>query len=1163
MMSNQAAIQPGMLIADRFVLQEQIGRGRMSSVYRALDRADDNAPVAIKILDADQADEIRREVFKRETDALRRLSHPNIVSLRLSGWLNESEAPYLVLDYLPHSLDKYLKGDGQALSEKLDQYRVMRELAQALSHAHSQGVIHRDIKPSNILLDANGRPYLSDFGISKLRTSLSVGQTLAGFWSPGYAAPEQQGGKPADFKSDIYSLGAVFYHLLSRREPPPEGPRPAAVGNYVRASADILTILEMMVEENPDGRRHTASGLVALLDGITRQVETLPTQYLILTNTAISSLRTAGRILSDDRSEAAGVIKNNLGGMELNEVYLQQDRQDTNTVRILGDSLRLICRPTDDRCGLVVVDAHAPYQLEIERQKERAMPYRAVWEPLASSSEAPANDALGNLIEQLANFEKANAAERENRRSRRDFIARWEAVLDRQERRIGENSLQYEKVADSGDSWQFTLTEPPPNDLNWAEEAPLAVEVPSQTTTGRPRNELVGNLEEIRGNLLTVTKERRRASQRNRSDIPEKGRLMLDPTEVRSAIRRQKDAIRAFRNNDMASPNLADIIVAPGEATHLPPPDLEYYQDFLSDDKKEAVSKAVSSNELFLIQGPPGTGKTAVIAEIVLQILRRNSDARILLTSQSNIAVDHALTQIANAAGDTPPSMIRLGRSEKINDENWAIQGRSTTLHREVQEKCGAVLSELSEAERRARADARVAYASSDTDHAARDGVALWIEEAKALTAELREQERQIEMVQHGRHASIMQMFVTDRLDETRQRLKDQFDALTGLLSLSIEYTGTNADEVLEQIIRAAAEPTENEADLTGPAAELHRVQELRNIVGEWMQVAWQTPDMQRLIIETSNVVAATCLYSGGNRMPEATFDLAIVDEAGRATIPEVLVPVVKAKRVILVGDERQLPPMVDDEVASDESPRSPDDYPLDTSLFQTLVEQAEQEGHWHLAALRRQYRMHPAIGDLISRAFYDGELEQGREADDFRTYDWLRRPVRWLSTARLSNRTENRRGQSFANPAESDQIYQWLQDFEMECYQRSLHPTVGVISGYQAQVSELARRIDPDDPARWQNLQIEVATVDSFQGRECDVVVYSTVRSNPQRNIGFLRDYRRINVALSRARSLLIIVGDDDTMRNAATGMDKNPFAKVLEHIRLHPDECEIVSSS
>lgn len=1168
-MTSQQFDPSGITVADRYLLRERIGAGRMSSVYRALDLADGDAPVAVKILNADQSDDIKREVFKRETDALKRLNHPNIVRLRQSGWLDApAEVPYLVLDYLPHSLVEYLPGDGatQSPAESFDRHRVMRELAQALAHAHSQGVIHRDIKPSNVLLDENGRPYLTDFGISKLVTSLSIGQTLAGFWSPGYAAPEQQAGRPADFKSDLYSLGAVYYHLLSGRTPPEEGPRPAAVGNYIRDRGDILRILERLLSENPAERDYTGTELAAALEGITRQIETLPTLYLILTNAAVRNLREQGRIRSDDRGEAAEVVKSNLGGRELNEVYVEQDRRDADTVHIMGDSLRLICKPSDDRNGLLVIAVHAPYQVELERQKERAMPYRAIWEPLGRSDDAPGNSGLADLLAQLASFVKENAAERENRQSRRAFIERWQSVLDRQEQRISENGLRYEQVTDAGDCWEFTLSEPPPDDLNWMGEAPLAVEVPSNTTTGRPRTVPVGNLDEIRGLVLTVVKEGRNPARRvhNRNDIPEKGRLAQNPIEVRSAIGRQKNAIRAFRSNDMPNPNLANIIVAPGTATRLPAPSLEYYQDFLSDDKKAAVSKAVASNELFLIQGPPGTGKTAVIAEIALQILRRNPDARILLTSQSNIAVDHALAQIANAANAAdlaPPSMIRLGRSEKISGEQWTMQGRADALRREVQEKCGVVLSELAAVERHARAGARANDADTASDRDTREGVALWIEEAKTLVAELKEQERQHQMTQRRRPlARIMQMFVSDRMDETQQRLKDQFDALAGLLSLPIEYDGTNADAALEQIIRVAASPTEAEPDLTGPAAELRRVQEMRNIIGEWMQVAGQPSDMQRLMVEQSNVVAATCLYSGGKQMPEATFDWAIVDEAGRATVPEALVPIIKAERVILVGDERQLPPMVDDADAGDEPARSLDDYPLDTSLFQTLVEQAEEEGHYHLAGLRRQYRMHPAIGNLISQAFYDGKLEQGIAADYFTDYNWMRRPVCWLSTAGLPDKAENRRGPSFANIAEAARIGRWLQDFESECRQRGRHPTVGVISGYQAQVSELIRSIDPYNESRWPNLDIEVATVDSFQGRECDVVLYSTVRSNASGNIGFLRDYRRINVALSRAKHLLVIVGDDQTMRNAVTGMSENPFAKVLDHIRSYPGECEIV---
>ena len=1148
------------IIAERYLLLEQIGKGRTSTVYLARDQAAHDALVAVKILNTNHPDEITRAVFKRETAALKRLHHPNIVGLRQSGLLEESGQYYLILDYLPYSLDDYLNDRVHSDVEKFDQHRIMRELAQALAHAHSQNVIHRDIKPSNILLDKDGRPCLMDFGISKLFTDLSIGQTLAGFWSPGYAAPEQQAGQPASFKSDIYSLGAVFYHLLSGQIPLPEGPRPAAVGNYVSAPPHIRAVLEGMLPENPNERRYTAAELVITLEGITRQVEKLPEHYLILTPTALRDLRAAGRILSDDRDAAAEVLKNDLGGTELKEVHIQQDRQDSNTIRILGNSLRLICRLGDDN-GLLVVAIHAPYQAEIDRQKEQAIQYRAVWEAVRTSEVAPPSSDISGLLERLNDFEEGSTAERGFRRSRRDFIERWRSALDRQAQQVTENELEYRRVEDSGDYWQFTLSEPPPDNLNWPHEVPLEVVSAGVTTTARARRIPVGTLDEISGQTLIVYKDEPSPSQRDVPNTPpQQGRLAPSRIEVATAIHRQQKAIRAFQSGALVNPALANVIVEPGLATHTPLKIMDFYQKWLSDDKKEAASKAVSSNELFLIQGPPGTGKTAVIAEIVLQILRDNPDARILLTSQSNIAVDHALNQIAKAAEATLPMMIRLGRPEKISDDSWTIQGRASALRQDVLSKCSTVLNDLVQTERQARAASRITGTVAFNDPERNGGIAVLIEDAKGLVKELREGERRYEIVQRGRNRTILTAHVNEQIEGIQVRLKDRLDELAEMLSLSMEYTITDEEEVLGEIIRAFASPPTGTDELALSDEDLRRFQETRGIVGEWMQVAGQTDDMHRLIVEQSSVVGATCLYSGGNRMPEATFDWAIVDEAGRATVPEVLVPLAKAERIILVGDERQLPPMVDPDLADDETDSILDDSPLDMSLFQTLVEQAEHEGQWHLAGLRRQYRMHPAIGNLISQAFYDGKLEQGLSVSDFQDYNWLNRPVSWLSTSTLSGRTENSRGRSFDNNVEAERIVQWLQDFENQCRQRNLRPTIGIISGYQAQVELMRRIIDPGDEVRWQNSQIEVATVDSFQGRECDVVLYSTVRSNQQYNIGFLRDYRRINVALSRARSVLVIVGDDFMMRSAATGMEENPFAKVLEHMRSHPEECEIV---
>ena len=1160
-MIRQQTAYPQGIIAERYLLQEQIGQGRMSTVYLARDQAADEAPVAVKILNANHPSEIRHEVFRRETAAHRRLNHPNIVGLHHSGTLGDNERFYLVMDYLPYSLEEYLKGEIQDRIRNFDQHRVMRELAQALAHAHSHNVIHRDIKPSNILLNEDGRPFLTDFGISKLFTELSIGQTLAGFWSPGYAAPEQQAGQPAAFKSDVYSLGAVFYHLLSGQIPPAEGPRPPAVGNYVSAPPHVRAVLEGMLAENQADRKYTAAELVMTLEGITRQVENLPTQYLILTNTALGHLRSAGRVLSDDRDEAAEALENDLGGAELNEVHIQQDRQDPNVVRILGNTLRLICKPDDERSGLLVMAIYAPYQTELDRQKEFAMQYRAAWEIVRTSNSAPSNSDLPGLLEHLNDFEMENTSEREYRRSRRDFIERWRSALERQEQQIGEHELEYRQVEDAGDYWQFVLSEPPPDNLNWPDEVPLEVVSSGMTTTTRGRRVPVGTLDEISGQLVKVYKAEPSSSQRDTPDAPPRqGRLAPSLVEVRTAIYRQQKAIREFQSGALVNPKLANVIVEPRLATHNPLPRLDYRQDWLSEDKKEAVNRAVSSSELFLIQGPPGTGKTAVIAEIVLQILERNPDARILLSSQSNIAVDHALNQIARAAGTVPPTMIRLGRSEKISDENWTIHGRANALRQDVLTKCSQVLDDLAEAAGRIRAVATASGATEETGSDVRGRGAVLIEGTKGLVQELRECERRYEMVQSGRNRTLLMTRVNEQMEDIQARLTDRFDELSEILALPVEYNGANAEEVLEQIIRAFASPPSEHHDMAAPGDDLNRIQETRSIIEEWMQVAGQTRDMHRLIVEQSSVVGATCLYSGGKSMPEANFEWAIVDEAGRATVPEVLVPIAKSERVILVGDERQLPPMVDAGIVSEDTDEILDDSPLDMSLFQTLVEQAEREGQWHLASLRRQYRMHPAIGNLISQAFYDGKLEQGLNASDFQEYGWLNRPVSWLSTSTLPERAESPRGQSFENRVEAERMARWLEGFENQCRQRGLRPSLGVISGYQAQVELLRRIIDPENATRWQNLQTEVATVDSFQGRECDVILYSTVRSNQQYNIGFLRDYRRINVALSRARSVLVIVGDNFMMRSAGVGRRENPFASVLEHIRLHPDECEIV---
>ena len=1074
-------VRTGNRIAERYLLQDRIGVGRMSSVYLAQDMAAGDTHVAVKLLDTHHPDPIKREFFRRETTALKQLRHPNIVSLQQSGWTESEGCFYLVLDYVPYSLDSYLKGDSGPQSSNVDLYLAIRELSGAVVHAHAHGVIHRDIKPSNVLMDANGRLHLADFGISKLLDSLTVGETLAGYWSGGYASPEQRASQPTGPKSDIYSLGAVFYHLLSGHAPPAEGPTPDMVDdNCETVPVRLRNILKGMLMRDPERREYSGSILVGALEAITRQRESLPKYPLILTNRAIDDLRRDGYIQNADLSSASDVVRENLGGVSYNEVYIQRDRRNPDHLLIMGDSLRLVC--ATDTGSLVVIAIHTPHLSELERGREWAVPYRAIWEPAQGDPSTLESSDLNSLLEALDAEAKSNSAVQEQRRSRRDFVQHWLDALRNQERKLADSGLEYEWVGERGGFLVFNLTEPPPDNLDWSEDSPLAIAVSSQPSNRHPRTVPVGNLVEIRGQSIEVAKLNRRSRH---TDVPTMGRLMVDPVEARSANRRQRQAAYNFLNGEMVNPKLADVVVDPSEATRMPETSLDFYQDWLSNDKKSAVSRAVSSNELFLIQGPPGTGKTAVIAEIILQILKGNPESRILLSSQSNVAVDHALTQVAKAAEDALPEMVRLGRMEKIglDGRNWTIEQRADSWRQEVLDKCNVEIAKLKQAER---------------DHRA----------------------------------------AVD--DDTAQSVTNALDLLE---AIAHEVSASQTEDV-------------NPADVD---PDLARLQETRTILEDWTRVVGRTPDFMKLIVEQSNVVGATCLFSGGQRMPEANFDWAIIDEAGRATVPEALVPMVKAEKTIMVGDERQLPPMVDD-MADSESSYASDDAPLDKSLFQSLVEEL---GSQHLASLNTQYRMHPAIGKLISGVFYEGRIEQGTTANSHRNYGWMPRPVTWLSTSAAPDRAETRRGSSYANHTESDLIIQALQDLEALCLGHGWQPSVGVISGYSAQVEQLRFTVEPDNTHRWRQLRIEIATVDSFQGRECDLVVYSTVRSNTERRIGFLKDNRRVNVALSRAKDSLVIVGDDFMMRNATIDSDENPFIEVLEHIRTHPDECTVVPYS
>jgi eukaryotic-like serine/threonine-protein kinase len=255
-----------------------VGAGGMGVVYRGWD-ARLSRPVAVKTLKPELAQQREYcERFLREARAAAALSHPNVCQIYFIG--DEAGSPFFAMEYLEgRTLEGLTREEGKLPPERA--IGLIRQAALGLKAAAARGIIHRDIKPSNLVLTPDGTLKVTDFGLAKLVVA-DAGLTMAGevLGSPNYLAPEQASGAPSDLRSDIYSLGATLYELLTGR-PPFEGPTPVSiilkhVREPVRSprqfSPDLpfplVALTQRMLAKRPEDRPRDYDALIRELDRI-------------------------------------------------------------------------------------------------------------------------------------------------------------------------------------------------------------------------------------------------------------------------------------------------------------------------------------------------------------------------------------------------------------------------------------------------------------------------------------------------------------------------------------------------------------------------------------------------------------------------------------------------------------------------------------------------------------------------------------------------------------------------------------------------------------------------------------------------------------------------------------------------------------------------------
>jgi len=280
-------------------------------------------------------------------------------------------------------------------------------------------------------------------------------------------------------------------------------------------------------------------------------------------------------------------------------------------------------------------------------------------------------------------------------------------------------------------------------------------------------------------------------------------------------------------------------------------------------------------------------------------------------------------------------------------------------------------------------------------------------------------------------------------------------------------------------------------------------------------------------VIDNHKVVCTTNSTAGSELMEGRTFELAVIDEATQATEPSCLIPLTHGNKVVMAGDHKQLPPTIKNLEAAHGG--------LENTMFERLAESFPEIK----SLLTIQYRMHEDIMNFSNEAFYQGSLVAHESVKEHTLSDMDMdldtdmyegeiaeildpdEPVVFVDTAGLESPERTRSGSSSKeNPKEAELVKQLAGNLLRS---GMLSSDIAIISPYNDQVDLLNRIMAPEE--------IEINSVDGFQGREKEAVILSLTRSNPEEDIGFLKDIRRLNVALTRAKRKLIVIGDRSTI--------------------------------
>lgn len=626
----------------------------------------------------------------------------------------------------------------------------------------------------------------------------------------------------------------------------------------------------------------------------------------------------------------------------------------------------------------------------------------------------------------------------------------------------------------------------------------------------------------------------------NRSSRQKRQAALDDVLEGKSVI---SGIHNYFLGNSATS---AERFGAISSATHI-----ESTPANLNDSQQKAFNGVMESRgPISIIQGPPGTGKTFFIASLIGSILKNNPSSRILISGQSHESVNNCIekTLAINPCLESVLKVVRLGDETQLSE----------------------VLLKYSEDEIQ---DYYLNSFESEFNYRIRQAIKRLPVPGEAVK-EIIEVSRLLQEIQNCKASQ-------GRLDLkqlNKGELTKRIDRMVQVVQMII--CGNN-DDPSSGDLEAVANLDKNSAkqilvNAIAEKYELHDIQAVHkafNIVSisfEWCQsLRVSRKAFQEHLTKTRNLVCGTCVGIARSHydMGESIFDWVIVDEAGRASFTELCIPMRYGKKVILVGDEKQLPPQIDNEIIRylESEQRIYSREEIKKSDFERIIN--TDYGKENTYQLREQYRMSGSIGDLCSSVFYDNSLvNKAKKLQPGNIIEYQGNKfsgLTWIDTSCLGELSYEEKGDttSFINRAEAGIVI----DLIVYLQQHELHrdTTIGAICMYKDQVRLIEESINKIPGCRMliKDGRLEIGTVDSFQGRERDIIILSVVRSNKENAAGFLKASSRINVAVSRARDHLLIIGNSKT---AISQPPDSAICRVYSYIQSNStlDGCNLVKS-